>query len=161
MFILVLLVCGIFRFALFAPLAYYFTLGTNHWEAIRDHHQLQNYDPSIVAGEHIASNWGIFGFCWNIAAWIPSFWFPPPFNLPFTAIDCTMTLYIVRATLYQGGYVPHSKASCADATFSRHRPPDANESFFEAAGRLDATFATPIDMCKSFVTEWHYGLAIS
>lgn len=158
---LVLSLCATIRFALFAPLGFYWTDSTTHWTLIQDHHKLQTYDLAIVHAEHIASDWGTFAFYWNFAVWIPSFWFPPPLNLPFMAIDIVTTIYVAWATSYQMKYVPHSKALCASAAHSWHRPPGANESFFEAAGRLNATVATPASMCRSFVEEMQYGTAIS
>jgi hypothetical protein len=159
-FILVLLPCAVFRFVLFAPLGYYAMRGENHWNVIENHVELHDglYDLAIVAGEKIAGTWGNVVFYWNFAVWIPSFWFPPPLNLVFLIVDTVMTVQLSRATHYQTSYVPHSKAACADAAFSWHRPAGANESFFETVGRLNSTVATPISMCKSFVEEWQYGI---
>jgi hypothetical protein len=155
-----LLYCSLLRFVLFAPLGYYQTRGETHWDVIKDHVELHSglYDPAIVAGEKIASKWGTIIFYWNFAVWIPTFWFPPPLNLIFILVDTAMTVQISRATSYQTSYAPHSKAACAGAAYSWHRPAGANESFFEAAGRLNATATTPIDMCRSFVEEWQYGV---
>jgi hypothetical protein len=119
------------------------------------------FNPAIATGEKLAARWGTFTFYWNFAVWVPSFWFPPPLNLPFTVIDSVSTGYMSWTTHYQTGHVPHSKASCKRAAYSWHRPSGGNESFFETAGRLNATVATPVDMCKSFVEEWQYGVAIS
>lgn len=70
-----------------------------------------------------------------------------------------MTIFVVWATSYQTQYAPHTEASCAKAAYVR--PAGANESFFEAAGRLNGTATTGVKMCKSFVQEWQYGVAIS
>jgi|TARA_R110002003_G_scaffold135_6_gene12551 hypothetical protein len=163
MFIIVLIPCAVFRFIIFAPFGYYWAHASTHWDVIKGHAELHNglYDPTIAIGEKIASNWGTFGFYWNFAFWIPSFWFPPPLNLPFTVIDTVTTIYLARATHYQTAYVPHSKGSCAGAAYDWHRPAGANESFFEAAARLNATVATPVKMCRSFVEEWQYGITLS
>jgi hypothetical protein len=74
-------------------------------------------------------------------------------DLPFMAVDVVATVFISWATWYQMDYVPHSKASCAGAAYSWHRPLGANESFFETAGRLSATVATPVNICRNFVQE--------
>ncbi|KAH3913170.1 hypothetical protein HBI56_086840 [Parastagonospora nodorum] len=150
---------GIIRFALFAPLGIYWASSTNHWNLVHAHDQLQTYDPKIASGAHLASEWSTFAFFWNIAVWLPSFWFPPPLNLPFTAVDLVITIYVSWATSYQTQYVPHIETSCAKAAYIR--PAGANESFFEAAGRLNGTATTGGNMCKSFVQEWQYGVAIS
>jgi hypothetical protein len=156
----VIIPCALFRFALFVPLRNYSSRSENHWNIIKDHLELRSglYDPAIIAGENIANTWGKAVFYWNFAVWIPSFWFPPPLNLIFTTVDAVMTVQVSRATGYQTGYAPHSKASCAGAAYSWHRPAGANESFFEAAGRLNSTPATPVDICRSFVEEWQYGV---
>ena len=152
-----------FRFVLFAPFWHYWAHATTHWDVIKDHAELSNglYGTNIAAGEQIASNWGTFAFYWNMAIWIPSLWFPPPLNFPWAIIDTVTTIYLARATHYQTGYAPHSKGACAGAAYTWHRPAGANESFFEAAGRLNATVATPVDMCRSFAEEWQYGVALS
>jgi hypothetical protein len=163
MYMLVLVPNAVIRFALFAPLGYYWTLSNNHWNLIKGFAELRDggFDPAIATGEKLAARWGTFTFYWNFAVWIASFWFPPPLNLPFTVIDSVATGYLSLATHYQTGSVPHSKASCSGAAYSWHRPPGANESFYETAGRLNTTTATPVDMCKSFVEEWQYGIAVS
>ncbi|KAH7083679.1 hypothetical protein FB567DRAFT_604714 [Paraphoma chrysanthemicola] len=162
-FIVVLIPCAIFRFVVFAPFGYYWALASTHWDVIKDHVELHNGTyPSIIAtGEKIASKWGTFGFYWNFAVWIPTFWFPPPLNLPFTVIDTVITIYLARASHYQTAYAPHSKGSCTSAAHDWYRPPGANESFFEAAARLNSTVATPTKMCRTFVEEWQYGIVLS
>lgn len=75
-----------------------------------------------------------------------------------------MTVYLARATHFQTGFSPHSKGACngfAGAAYTWHRPAGANESFFEAAGRLNSTVATPVKMCRSFVEEWQYGVTLT
>jgi hypothetical protein len=76
-------------------------------------------------------------------------------------MDTATTVYIAKATHYQTGYVPHTKGSCGTAAYDWHRPTGANESFFEAAGRLNGTFVSPAKMCSTFVVEWQYGIVIS
>jgi hypothetical protein len=156
----VIIPCTLFRFALFVPLGNYSLCSKTHWDVIKDHVELHSglYDPAIIAGENIAKTWGKHVYYWNIAVWVLSFWFPPPLNFVFLVVDAVMAVQISRATGYQTGYVPHSKASCVGAAYSWHRPAGANESFFEAAGRLNSTVATPIAMCRSFVEEWQYGI---
>jgi hypothetical protein len=153
----------VIRFTVFAPFGYYWAHATTHWKVINTHAQLSNgfYPIAIVSGEKIASKWGTFAFYWNFAAWIPTFWFPPPLNLPFTIIDTVITVYISLATHYQTGYAPHSKKSCNGAAYDWYKPPGANESFFQAAARLNGTVTTPVRMCRSFVEEWQYGVALS
>jgi hypothetical protein len=164
MFLLVLLPICLIRFIVFVPFGYYWAHAKTHWDVIEFNPVLSHglYNPAIAAGEQIASNWGTFAFYWNFAVWLPSLWFPPPLNLPFMVIDTVTTVYLARATHYQMGYAPHSKGACnAGAAYTWHRPPGANESFFEAAGRLNATVATPVSMCRSFAEEWQYGVALT
>ncbi|KAF2031147.1 hypothetical protein EK21DRAFT_63917 [Setomelanomma holmii] len=160
---IVLIPCAVFRFVVFAPFGYYWAHGSTHWDVIKDHTELLHgpYDPNIAVGEHLASNWGTFAFYWNFAFWIPSFWFLPPLNFPFTIIDTVITVYLARATNYQTAYVPHSQASCDGAAYDWHRPAGANESFFQVAARLNATVSTPTKMCRTFVEEWQYGITLS
>jgi hypothetical protein len=182
-YVLVLVPCAVIKFILFAPAGYYWTYGSTHWNVIKAHAVLHNgfYDPAIAVGEKIASDWGTFAFFWNIvrifryaretryiayltrsqAAWVPALWFPPPLNFPFTIVDTVTTVYIARATHYQTGYVPHTKGSCGTAAYDWHRPAGANESFFEAAGRLNGTAVAPVKMCRTFVEEWQYGITVS
>jgi len=156
--------CGFFRFVCFFPFAAYWSYASTHWDVIERYAILSKglYDPAIAAGEQIASNWGTFAFYWNFAVWIPSFWLIPPLNFPFMVIDIATTIYLSRATHYQTGYAPHSISACnKGAAYTWHRPAGANESFFEAAGRLNSTVASPKKMCTSFVKEWQYGIALS
>jgi hypothetical protein len=155
-----LILCAMIRFILFAPLGLYQSYTETNWNVVRDHVELHDglYNPAIAVGEKIAGTWGGVVFIWNIVVWIPSLWLPPPLNLIFLAVDIVMTVQISRATHYQTGYVPHSKSSCSDAAYSWHRPAGTNESFFEAAARLNATVTTPVNMCRSFVEEWQYGI---
>ena len=151
------------RFVLFIPFSGYYDHASTHWNVIKHHPELSSglYNLDIAAGEKIASKWATFGSYWNFAFWIPSLIFPPPVNLPFTVVDTVLTVYLSKATHYQTSYAPHSKAACAGAAYTWHRPAGANESFFEAAGRLNATVASPVDMCRSFTEEWQYGVTLS
>ncbi|KAF2825984.1 hypothetical protein CC86DRAFT_37335 [Ophiobolus disseminans] len=162
-FLLALYPCALFRFVLFAPFGYYWAHASTHWNVIKNHIELSSglYNPAIAAGEKIASNWGTFAFYWNFAVWIPSLWFPPPLNLPFTVTDTVTAIYLSRATHYQTSYAPHSKGACAEAAYTWHRPAGVNESFFEAASRLNATVTTAPHMCRSFAEEWQFGVALS
>jgi hypothetical protein len=165
-YILALLPCALFRFVVFAPFGFYWAHATTHWDIIEQHTELSKgiYDPAIAAGEKIASDWGTVAFYWNFAVWIPCLWCPPPLNLPFMVMDILITVYLSKATHYQTGYAPHSKGACGGPTgaaYTWHRPTGANESFFEAAGRLNATVATPVNMCRSFAEEWQFGVALS
>jgi hypothetical protein len=163
-FILSIAPCAFFRFVVFFPFGNYWSLATNHWNVIKDHAILGKglYDPAIAAGEHVAANWGAVALYWNFAVWLPSIWFIPPLNLPFMVVDIVITIYLSRATHYQTAYAPHSIDACnKGAAYTWHRPPGANESFFEAAGRLNGTVVSPEKMCRTFVSEWQYGITLS
>ncbi|KAH8725845.1 hypothetical protein GQ44DRAFT_615225 [Phaeosphaeriaceae sp. PMI808] len=162
-FTVVFIPCAVIRFVLFAPFGYYSAHATAHKNVIENHLKLHNgtYDATIEIGEKIAASWGKFTFYWNFAVWIPSFWFPPPFNVPFTIVDIIATVSLSKATHYQTSYAPHSKASCASAAYNWQKPAGVNESFFQAAARLNSTAATPVNMCRTFVEEWQYGIALS
>lgn len=86
-------------------------------------------------------------------------------SLPFTAVDIAITVYLSIATHYQNGYRPPGESACDphrnDNFHDMQRPAQANESFFEAAARLNATVTTPQKMCESFFHEWQYGVALS
>lgn len=105
---------------------------------------------------------GRFAFYWSFAAWLPSVFVPPPVNIIFGIIDFVIAIFISIATHHQTGHVPHDIKHCkGSGAHSFQLPPGANESFFEAAARLNATATNPFHMCKSFVQEWRYGIVIS
>jgi hypothetical protein len=164
---MMLIPVALIRFALFAPLGSYREYGREHHRVISDHAELHNgtYGTALMTGESITAKWGTFAFFWNFAVWIPSIWFIPPLNLPFTVIDVVITGYLSTATHYQNGYSPHHKGPCnPDRNPGFHdmlRPDGVNESFFELAARLNATVTSPQAMCESFVKEWQYGIACS
>jgi len=69
---------------------------------------------------------------------------------------------ISLSTNFQTGYSPHSIDRCGGTgAHDWQLPPGANESFFEASARLNATATNPFHMCKSYVVEWQYGIVIS
>lgn len=80
-------------------------------------------------------------------------------------MDTAITVYISMATHYQTSYVPRNEKACNPdqnpGFYDMQRPAGLNESFFEAAARLNGTVTTPKGMCETFVEEWQYGLAIS
>ncbi|KAF1943750.1 hypothetical protein EJ02DRAFT_121088 [Clathrospora elynae] len=156
--------CAMIRFAIFAPIGYYWAVANDHFHIVSKHVELQNgtYGTAVLAGETIAAKWGTIAFYWNFAVWIPLFALQPPLNLPFVIVDIFITIYLSKATHYQTGYSPHNKSICHNSNFYiMQRPPGANESFFEAAARSNSTTSTPTDMCVSFVKEWQYGIALS
>ncbi|KAJ4362501.1 hypothetical protein N0V83_010595 [Neocucurbitaria cava] len=155
------------RFILFVPCGYYWVFAKNHNSVIQNHIELHNgtYPAIIVAGEKIAVQWGIFTFYWNFAVWIASMLVLAPLHLPFAIIDVVITRYMSLATHYQHSYSFQNKRHCNPDQnpnfYDWLRPAGANESFFEAAARLNATVSTPTKMCEDFVEEWQYGVAIS
>ena len=153
----------VIRFALFAPLGEYADYGENHDVVLHEVWKLQNvtYPERLFAGEKLARKWGKIGFYWNVVIWVPSIYFIPPFNLPLLVMDAIVTGYMAQATHYQTGYSPHDKGICYHSPNFHDigRPAGANESIFEITARLNATAATPQDMCKTFVKEWQYGVA--
>ncbi|CAO2655360.1 Nn.00g104240.m01.CDS01 [Neocucurbitaria sp. VM-36] len=167
LFFALLIPAGLIRFALFVPCGLYWARTKNHNNVITNHIELHNgtYPMIIAAGESMAAKWGNIVFFWNFGVWIPSFWFSPPLNLPFAIMDTVITAYLSKATHYQASYIPQKIGSCnPDKNPNFHdmlRPAGANESFFEAAARLNSTASTPREMCESFREEWQYGIAIS
>lgn len=121
---------------------------------------------SFVEGgvqHHVANKYqGTVAFAWGYAAWLPSVFILPPVSIVFGVVDAIIATFIVITTHYQTGYTPHSISHCkGSGAHDFQLPPGANESFFDAAARLNATVTTPFKMCKSFVVEWQYGIAIS
>lgn len=106
---------------------------------------------------------GKFGLFWNFAVWLPALIIPEPFSLGFGIIDLAVAVELSMATALQTKYSPHDVDRCkgSPGTHNWQRPPGANESFFDAAARLNATSTDSFHMCKSFVQEWQYGIAIS
>ncbi|KAF1847114.1 uncharacterized protein K460DRAFT_383614 [Cucurbitaria berberidis CBS 394.84] len=164
---LLIILLMILRFVLFAPSGYYRAIAKNHDRVIQRHIELHNgtYSMAITTGEKIAGKWASIAFFWNIALWVPSLVFFPPLNAPFMVMDSVITGYLSRATSYQTSYSPHNKRLCnPDHNPNFHdllRPAGVNESFFEAASRLNSTVTTPKQMCESFVQEWQYGITLS
>ncbi|KAG9383541.1 hypothetical protein A1F94_005452 [Pyrenophora tritici-repentis] len=152
------------RFVIFAPTIYYNIHATNHSNVINNHAQLYNgtYGTAIVTGQRFTERWGAAVFYYSLASWFPSFVFMPPLHLPFTVVDTTLAVFVSMATHYQSAYSPRNNSDCHNPEFpGMQRPPGTNESFFEAAARLNATVSTPTNMCLSFVKEWQYGVTLS
>jgi hypothetical protein len=161
--IMIVVPCAFFRFVVFAPTIYYQGLAEEHQSVISSNEILHNgtYNPAFVTGEQLANKWGTFLFFWNIAAWLPTIWLLPPLGLPLVIVDTITTVYLSMATYYQTGYTFHDKDSCSfDAVQHFQRPPAMNESFWSAAGRLNGTATTSETMCREFVEEWQYGVAL-
>ncbi|KAF1960953.1 hypothetical protein CC80DRAFT_544348 [Byssothecium circinans] len=160
-----LIPAGLLRFAIFIPLGVYNGIAEKHWNVIKRHALLQPggpYDPTIAAAEKLAASWSKFGFWWTFAAWIPAMAVPAPLSLIFGAIDAAIAVQISLATHAQTSYAPHHIHLCAGTgAHDLQLPPGRNESFFEAAARLNATATDPVKMCKTFAQEWQYGVAIS
>jgi hypothetical protein len=158
---------GIMRFAVFAPFGFYWAIAINHETVINNSPLLHNgtFDPSIVTGERMAAKWGSLAFFWNFAVWLPALWLMPPLNLPFVCVDALVAITLSITTSYQTSYNPRNKNECdLDVNpdiYDFGRPPGMNESFFQAAARLNGTVTTPEKMCETFVVEWQYGVALS
>jgi hypothetical protein len=87
---------------------------------------------------------------------------PVPFSLIFGIVDTAIAVMISLSTNFQTEYSPHSVDSCGGTgAHDWQLPPGANESFFEASARLNATVTSSFQMCKSYVVEWRYGIVIS
>jgi hypothetical protein len=85
----------------------------------------------------------------------------PPLGIVLTIVDTVTTVYLSIATHYQTGYTYRDKDQCSiDAVQHFQRPLGTNESFWSAAARLNSTVTTPVNMCKDFVVEWQYGVAL-
>ncbi|KAF1999891.1 hypothetical protein P154DRAFT_535133 [Amniculicola lignicola CBS 123094] len=156
---------ALLRFVLFVPYGLYYGMSHNHWNVIKGHKELQAggiYNPMIEKAEHAAVSWGPFGFYWNFAVWIPSFALPPAFSVLFGLVDFVVAVLLGITTSYQTPWVPHSIDACRNGgAHDWQRPDGANESFFDAAARLNATRTSSFKMCQSFVEEWQYGIALS
>jgi hypothetical protein len=167
----------------------YEKLSSRHWDVIRDHPELHDgiYSSAIAVGEHIATKWvrlylprlhlstkghdgksdtdraqAFFGFCWSFAAWIPAILLPPPISMVLGIVDAAIAGYIAYATHLLAGYSPTGIDSCRGSGAHEFQlPHGANESFFDAAARLNGTATDAFQMCASFVIEWKYGVAIS
>lgn len=141
----------------------YYYAAKSHWQLINSHAQLNSglYGTTIVTAEKIATKWGKVGFFWSIAIWIPAICLPWFFSVPVAVVDSVIAAYIATATHYQFGFVPLSQKTCATAAYEWHKPNGANETFFQAAARLNATVASPVQMCKDFVQESYFGLVNS
>ncbi|KAF2688305.1 hypothetical protein K458DRAFT_146335 [Lentithecium fluviatile CBS 122367] len=146
------------------PLGMYELLARNHWNVVKDNPELQGglYSAAIAAGEKLAARWGRFGFYWSFSAWVPAVFLPAPFNIAFGIMDGVVAGYIAFATHLLAAYSPTSIKSCrGTGAHDFQLPPGANESFFDAAARLNASATDSFHMCKSFVQEWQYGVALS
>jgi hypothetical protein len=94
------------------------------------------------------------GFVWNFAVWIPAIIVPAPFSLIFGIVDTAIAVMISLSTNIQTGYNPHSVDRCGGTgAHDWQLPPGANESFFEASARLNATTTNSFQMCESYVVE--------
>jgi hypothetical protein len=163
MFILAIIPNALLRIIMFILFLYYSNDARRHSKVISSHELLHNgtYNLNFAAGEKLAGQWGHFGFIWNFVVGLCTFWLPAPFNAPFTVVDTIVAVYLAKATHYQTPLIPHSKGSCNNAAYDWAKPPGANESYFEAVARLNGTVTTPVNMCKSFVREWQYGVSVS
>ncbi|KAF2734071.1 hypothetical protein EJ04DRAFT_437684 [Polyplosphaeria fusca] len=154
---------ALLRFAVFIPFSIYYSIAKNHENVLQKHPELSGiYNPLIARGEPLAAKWGRVGFFWNIAVWVPAIIIIPPFSIIFGPLDIVLAVMLSLATQYQTSYVPHSIDSCRDGgAHAWQRPHGANESFFEASARLNATTTSGFQMCKSYVLEWQYGITLS
>jgi hypothetical protein len=121
------------------------------------------YHTVIASVCHTDRIKGTLGFYWNFAAWIPAIVVPAPYSIIFAIMDTAIAVMISIATSLQTTYSPHDIDRCRDSPGSHdwQRPSGRNESFFDAAARLNATKTTSFRMCKDFVQEWQYGVTLS
>ncbi|KAF2788288.1 hypothetical protein K505DRAFT_366603 [Melanomma pulvis-pyrius CBS 109.77] len=155
---------GLLRFIVFVPFGIYNSIASNHWNVIRSHPELHSgiYGSTIANGETFAQKWASFGFYWNFAVWVPTIIVPPPFSLIFGIVDAAIAVLISLSTKLQSGYSPHDIDRCGGTgAHDWGLPPGANESFFEASARLNATATNSFQMCKSYVVEWQYGIVLA
>jgi hypothetical protein len=80
----------------------------------------------------------------------------------FGILDTVIAVMISISTSFQTSYSPHNISRCrSTGAHDWQLPPGANESFFDASARLNATATNSFHMCKSYVLEWQYGIVIS
>ncbi|KAF2650870.1 hypothetical protein K491DRAFT_720328 [Lophiostoma macrostomum CBS 122681] len=150
----------ILRMVLLIPISIYAGYARDNWSTIKSHEELRNgiYSPLIPKGEHYTTDWGWFGFAWVFAGWIPPIAFPPPFSIIFGLADVLLATLMIACSCFQSIYSPHIEGHCKNA-HNWQRPTGANESFFEAAARLN--YGDPVNVCKTYVQEWRWGIAVS
>jgi hypothetical protein len=156
-----MLIVAFIRFINFITIAYYWSLATTHRDLVLDHAELRAgaYDKAIVTGAKIVAEWISFAVFYTFTVWVTSLPFMPPLNLPFLVMDTLITVYVSQAVHYQSVIVPGHKSDCYESGFHRmQRPAGVNESFFEAAARLDGARSKYAEMCVSFVEERKYGI---
>ncbi|OCK79624.1 hypothetical protein K432DRAFT_417213 [Lepidopterella palustris CBS 459.81] len=154
---------AVLRFAIFVPFATYWSDADNHWQNVRKHVVLQQppFNPNIFRGEQIAAKWGKIGFFWNFALWIPTVLFPGPLVFIVGLFDLTIATMLGIATHLQSAYSPHTYSACRNGGAETWQVPNGTQSFFTLAGQLNATKTTPETMCRDYVEEWKYGVAMA
>jgi hypothetical protein len=152
----------ILRFAIFYPIICYWIAADEHKDLIERHGELHNGTyTAILTAEKIGSKWAYYTIIWTFAVSVPSLMFLPPLNLPFTVVDTIIAVHMSIATHYKTGFSPHRKADCRSIRYLP-RPAGVNETFFEAATRLDGKTKWEAEyLCMDFVEQWRYGIALS
>ncbi|KAF2126633.1 hypothetical protein P153DRAFT_81620 [Dothidotthia symphoricarpi CBS 119687] len=153
---------GIVRFGAIIALLFYWFFANKHWNIIKRNAELYDgiYSRTVVSVEKLAELGGRVALFWNVAVCIPTFWFLPPLNLPFAVGDTVIAGYLIVLSSYQINLSPKSKRQCSNV-HNLQRPPGANESFFEAAARLNDTTTSAQSMCEDFFEEWVFGAAVT
>ncbi|KAF2806448.1 uncharacterized protein BDZ99DRAFT_573960 [Mytilinidion resinicola] len=153
---------AILRFAIFVPFGIYYATAGQHWTTIRKHDILQHapYSPSIGHGELIAARWTKIGFYWNFAIWIPNIIFPGPLVFLVGVFDTAIATMLSLALNSQTKHSPHTFGTCKWGGAETWQVPNGTESFFTVAGRLNSTVASSERMCRDYVQEWKYSMAI-
>ncbi|KAF2011242.1 hypothetical protein BU24DRAFT_277346 [Aaosphaeria arxii CBS 175.79] len=151
----------IIRFALFFPTTIYNSGAKRNAGILRRHPELQTmFNPLLGKGELMSAKWANIAFGWNMAMFIFSLFVPVPVNMLFIAFDAVIVAFISQVAHIQNSYTPRGNGLCKDA-HNWQRPPQMNESFFEAMGRWNSTQATGTRFCKSFVEQRNYSIAIA
>lgn len=86
---------------------------------------------------------------------------PPPFGLMFGLFDLAITTFLGMATYYQTGYSPHHYSTCKWGGAEVWQVPNGTDSFFTVAGALNKTRSSAERMCRDYVEEWKYGVALT
>src|SRR5215471_16476884 len=99
----------------------------------------------------------MFCFAWNFAMWIPTVASPPPLLLLFGLVDAGIAIGLAVASGLQSSYVPHSKVRCRQA--ATFQAPAGVPNFYSAAAAVNGTQSAE-DVCKEYVDEWTFGVAL-
>jgi hypothetical protein len=99
---------------------------------------------------------------WSYAVWVPAIFIPAPLSLVFGVGDALIAGYFASNAHRMAAYSPTRPGACkGTGPHEFQLPPGANESFFDAAARLNATATSPYQMCATFVQEYQYAAGVS